>query len=377
MSRSEPLPPDVDILSPVSGFTWLPFHIQPAPEEALISWFWRLATHARISAYALGRGSFGAGPHFGCGATRWWSHPDGRLLTQISRRTGLSLHRLRAMTLLDQTPSVFDDEVVDRFNASRFTLRTPKWRPKNRFVICPACLRADREPYVRLLWTLGWAAVCPQHALLLRCECPACDKPLRPPRLLEAAGVLFTPHRCIRCGYDLRQAPLQAAHPQVITLQAALVRGKREGLTDLPGLGRLSWPLTMLTADVLLRILWKGSYQRHLLRLFARIGEELSLPWPAGHPQWRRRYASLALLSWLLEDWPGHLREALGILGAPRLPRAVPDWPQIPASLRQLLQEPLETAPLMRRDGRSSRHRAPPHPRMGSRLRPPVRGCGT
>jgi hypothetical protein len=342
----------------VSTPALLPFYVQPAPQEALISWFWRLVTHAGVSALALGRGSFGVGPRLGLGAAQWWRHPDPMLLAQISRCTGLNPHALREMTFLDHAPSVRDDEVVDRFNGSRFILRPPKWRSKNRFVVCAPCLQSDQQPYVRLLWTMGWIAVCPQHSVLLQCECPTCGKPLRPPPLFTTAGTGFAPRRCIRCGMDLCGAPVQSAHAAVMSLQAAMVHGKRYGVTTLPGLGLLSWPLTITAADVLLGIIWKGSYRRHLLCLYARISEDLSLPWRPDSPQWTRRYGSLLILAWLLDRWPTNLRAALVILGAPRMHRAVPDWDHIPERLRRPLQEQLDSvrAP-RRRDGRSSRKR--------------------
>lgn len=42
--------------------------------------------------------------------------------------------------------------------------------------LCPWCLRADPEPYLRLTWRLSFVTVCPAHRRLLLDRCPACNE---------------------------------------------------------------------------------------------------------------------------------------------------------------------------------------------------------
>lgn len=66
---------------------------------------------------------------------------------------------------------------------------------------CPLCLAQDAAPYFRRTWRLAWHAGCSLHGVPLIDECPACQAPIEPHRLLAEDGHLG---QCSRCRYDWR-----------------------------------------------------------------------------------------------------------------------------------------------------------------------------
>lgn len=276
----------------------LPLYVDPAPEEALLSWLLRLATRLGVSLHTLASQSFGIDDR--PGHTRWWCRPHPGLLGRISARTGVSVARLRQMTFERFEPVYRDDEASARFAGRRYDIRAPQWRAY-RFAVCRPCLEGDAKPYLRTPWLIGWMAICPHHRTLLIERCKACRATLRVAPFATAAS--FSPATCTRCGLSLLDGGYAPAHPSVARMQAALLKGKSRGHIELEGLGRLSWQEMIALADVLLGMVWTDLTLAEQEQLWIYTFEFLDQPREETHI-YDSRHDSLRFLAWLTEGWP-------------------------------------------------------------------------
>jgi hypothetical protein len=276
----------------------LPLYVEPAPEEALISWLLSLAARLGISTQALAQQAFQ--PPACAQDAHWWRRAAPELLQQISRRTRIPVERLRCMTFSAWAPVIQDDESSERLSGLRFADRP--LRRTHRLAVCAQCLAEDTRPYLRLPWMIGWMAVCPHHQTRLLTVCPHCQVSLRlpPPTSTRA----FCPSHCQRCGIALIHFDSPKAHPWVLRLQTRLLVAKRDGRTELDGIGCLTWPQLLALADILSELVWTvlGTCERHCL--LQRIGYQMNTPLIQTPRNWNDRYGSLALLAGLLEGWP-------------------------------------------------------------------------
>jgi hypothetical protein len=252
----------------------LPFYVQPEPDEALLSWLLRLAARLNISAHALAYGAFDV--RDGAGHSQWWRRPHPWLLTHISQTSGVDVDRLREMTFANWAAVYRDDEASERFSGRHFQARPTRRRRTGRLAVCAQCLDEDTEPYLRLSWMIGWIAVCPRHARTLITHCPGCARRLRIPML--ASLCRFSASRCQRCSTSLIAGQSAPAHPWVMHLQSALLAAKRHGMTELKGIGRISWPELVAFLDTLLGILWLPGEVTNRWSLLWRISHELHRP---------------------------------------------------------------------------------------------------
>ena len=279
----------------------LPLYVEPAPEEALFSWLQRLATRLGVSFHALASQSFSIEDR--SGHTQWWYRPHPWILTRISERTGVSIARLRQMTFERFEPAYRDDEASARFAGRRYDSKAPEHRGL-RFAICGPCLEDDAKPYLRTPWLLGWMAACPQHGTLLIERCENCHAGVRVAPFATAAS--FSPTTCARCAYNLLYDSHVAAHPSVLRMQAALLLGKCEGVTELAGLGQFAWKEVVALADVLMGMVWTdvtlAEQQKILLLYIAHLLKEP--PAGGGIYVYDDRQGSLRFLAWLIEGWP-------------------------------------------------------------------------
>jgi hypothetical protein len=277
----------------------LPLHVEPAPEEALFSWLLRLATRLGVSLHVLARESFGIDDR--SGRTHWWCRPHPWVLARISERTGVGVARLRRMTFEGFEPVYRDDEASARFAGRRYDTIAPQWRAY-RFAVCGQCLEADAKPYLRTPWLIGWMALCPHHGTILIERCKACHASLRVAPFATAAS--FSPTTCTRCAESLLGGCYSPAHPSVARMQAALLRGKCEGITELDGLGRLTWKEMVALADVLIGMVWTGLTLAEQEQIFLSYTSD-PLNEPRGEDGiYDRRHGSLQFLAWLTEGWP-------------------------------------------------------------------------
>ena len=276
----------------------LPLYIEPLAGEALLSWLLRLARRLSLSMHVLAREAFGIDDR--SGHSHWWCRPNPWSLKRISDRTGVSIERLRSMTLAKWMPVYREDEDSHRFAGPRFVSISPDYRIR-RLAVCAECLEEDREPYLRLWWLIGWVAVCQRHATILVARCAWCRGHVRTARF---SGVTpFAPRECTSCGRNLQDGACWLAHPAVTRLQGALVEGKRQGVTTLQGIGRLSWPETVVLVDLLLGVYWRvlDWEEQESIRV---QHEESDLRPSLADRAYDTRYGSLQFLAWLLEGWP-------------------------------------------------------------------------
>ncbi len=276
----------------------LPFYVQPAADEALISWLGRLASRFDLSPHEFASQAFGVDNR---GPAQWWLRPSPLSLKRISDLTGVPVDHLNRMTLNSWSPNYRRDEADGGFWEIRY--RNPPPQRWTRYVaVCTACLREDVIPYLRLGWFIGWVAVCPRHEIALVSRCPSCNSKLR-----SAAYGLASPrppHQCATCGSSVLTAKTYHAHASVMKLDAALLRGKRLGATDLAGVGRLSWPETVALADVLMGTFWTALHTGERRDIFQRMVRNRRTEDERGSGAYGGQYHGLDLLAWLLEGWP-------------------------------------------------------------------------
>ena len=281
----------------------LPFYVPPAAaDEALISWLGRLASRFDLSAHQFAWQVFGL--DYRGGPAQWWLRPSPLLLKRVSDRTGVPADQLDRMTLNPWAPPCWEDEADECFGPSRYRHR-PSQRCIRYLAVCPDCLRDDGTPYLRLDWLIGWGAVCPRHGKILVSRCSSCNSKLRLAPY-NTAGPL-PPNQCATCGSSvLNGKELGHPHARVMAFHTALLGGKRLGIIDLDGIGRLSWTETMALADALLGTFWTRRKSRApgSRAIFQRMGPD----WPheKAHDgrDYGSRYHSLSLLAWFLEGWP-------------------------------------------------------------------------
>jgi hypothetical protein len=277
----------------------LPLYVEPAAEEALISWLLRLATRLGVSFHVLAREAFGIDDR--SGHTRWWHCPHPWTLVRISERTGVSVARLRSMTFAGFQQSFRDDEAPARFAGRRYDSRGREQRAY-RFAACGRCLAQDARPYLRTSWLLGWVAICPHHGTILIERCKACGASLRVAPLALPAS--FSPTTCARCGSELLDGRDRPAHPAAVRMQTALLHGKQAGFTELDGLGRFTWKEIVALIDVLVGMVWTDLTLAEQEEIFlSYTSDPLTRP-RAEDAVYDCRHASLQFLAWLTEGWP-------------------------------------------------------------------------
>jgi hypothetical protein len=324
---------EVELFEPsqlITACTALPLSVSACTDEVLASWLLRYAAPLAVppEILLLDRAD-----------TRlieradWWRRPDPLLLARLSARTGLPTAALAAMTFLDFSPQNWHEEVYERFARWRFQLPRSTRRSRHRLAICPQCLAEDATPYVRKLWTLGWAGVCEVHACRLLGKCPQCRQTLQLPSL--SADQPFAPHQCARCSFHLSTAAQFTAHPLSLRLQALLLANRPRSAVPLPGVGILEWPVAMAFFDLLLGMVWNGPKNRFRQQLFAHIHRELDLTEDLG----TGHYTGLLILAWLLDQWPQHLCLAMATLKTPCPRQQIQRWPRLDPAIKRSIQQ--------------------------------------
>jgi hypothetical protein len=101
-------------------------------------------------------------------------------------------------------------------------------------------------------------AVCQHHGTVLIERCKVCRASVRLAPFTLATS--FSPGTCTRCGCSLLDGCYVPAHPFVAWIQAALLRGKSQGVIELEGLGRLTWKEMVTLADVMVGMVWRGKF---------------------------------------------------------------------------------------------------------------------
>src|SRR5207247_1574432 len=93
-------------------------------------------------------------------------------------------------------------------------------------------------------------------------------------------------------------------HPSVIQLQDAMLTGKRDGITQIEGLGAFTWQEFIALADIILGMVWAHTTSDERTQILLRYEYE-SLNEPRRETQiYSCRHDSLRFLAWLIEGWP-------------------------------------------------------------------------
>jgi transposase len=332
--RFEPYDVDtMDVAREGAAGSQLPVHVRPAADEALVSWFWRLACRLNVSMSRLSCALMGTSV---LGDDRPWCRASEAALNYIASRTGVDVIQLRAMTFDGMSSSGRDDEVSDRFCGRRFTRSGRRMSLLDRMPVCPACLR--NEPYLRLCWMLGWVSVCSEHSIVLITHCHHCGQGLALPK--------YEPHTPISIGHcraDIRTAPETPAHVNAVRLEAALLLVKRQHRFELPAFGAIDWPVAVAVMDVLLSLVRIATTNASQDRLHAQISRDFQLPFHSVR-NWSGRYGSSLTLAWLLQNWPRNLYRSYGILRSVNLGRVVARSPEMDEEMRESLRGLFRTA---------------------------------
>ena len=239
----------------------------------------------------------------------------------MARRTGLSIERIEAMTL---TAWAHDrsDERHERFEARGFQRQRAGSAVVRPTPQCGACLSSDKNPFIRLEWTIGWVAVCPKHLTRLTTNCPACGTVLSLPGLSLRRAVAIG--RCKTCERQIDDPHAAPALPIVSDLQVRLLRLKHDGADLLPGIGWVTWTTLVGLVDLVLSTLWRARARYARERLFRRVVIDNGLdPEQCLQIDWPSNYGTLLVLAWLLAEWPSRMTEAMDMLRAPSLAELV------------------------------------------------------
>lgn len=321
--ESEPLPPEPLLRR-------LPVHAEPQPDEALCSWVVRLGAKIGVPTLLLGKWAFGINANTD---RHWWRRPSDRMLAAISERTGLSIDRLRSMTLLDHTVAE-QDEVYDRFRARRNRRAGDTMRPDRPIVICPHCLADDDEPFIRLEWTIGWVCVCSRHGTELSPYCSHCAAPVRMPSLASSEVAMFG--YCARCGASLaRRLPVRATRPMAMRLQAEMLEAKRSGCGTLANLPPMSWATIVLLIDTILFTIWSAAPDYRREHLFQRVAIDIGMG-VDDHLRidWTDNIGTFLLLEWLAGGWAERLPDAMTVLQTPPIEQVIDSLADVDAGRR-------------------------------------------
>lgn len=288
----------------------LPIHVAVRPGELLLSWLGRLARKIERVIGFFNLAMLGIeSPDV---ALDDWRRPTLSVLSRLRRQTGVSLERLTDMTLTDFAPTVLHDEADERFSLRWYAGAIDStWRARG-LVICPQCLAAVDGEYIRLHWTLGWAAVCERHGTVLRTRCPLCKFTLWAPTLRTARTFVVT--RCERCGLATHGRWMPPADPRVRALHASLLDGKRTGTARLPVVGTVPWKGALRWIDGLLGLVHQKKAEVARSLFLSSVLAEYGVDRAAVHEEVSDRYESLIFLAWLLDDWPWNAKAAARFL---------------------------------------------------------------
>ena len=202
------------------------------------------------------------------------------------------------MTFLSWAPEASQDEAVNRFGARRYLNRAAK-NPMRGLAVCVECVRADRQPYVRLPWLLGWLAICPVHDVVMVSRCPGCRGALEVP--VPGSRRVISADRCTRCGHRLVNESVAKALPAASALQDAMLIGKRTASLERAGIGSMAWPEFVMLSDLALGVFWcqADGARKSTIGLALAQDEAGCDDLDIGN----NREGCLVLLSWLLSTW--------------------------------------------------------------------------
>lgn len=291
-----------------------PGHPRLLPDESISSWFTRTAAANGLPPGELYRIVQPGGDSHPRDLDR---HADDCLLDLLAGKTGLAVEDLKHATFRRWSGWLFEHD--DGLN--KLAWLPPAGREGGRRCfgqqICPWCLRADAQPYLRLNWRLSFFTTCPIHGRLLLDRCPSCAEPFSILRQNGRGAIC-----CPGCGADLRDFSGDEPALDTVPVQRDLLELIREGWRDLGEYGPVySFAVFEMLAQ-LLRLLAGGKHA-HALRLWLAEHDPSLAVRPESLPRARdgalltprARGVLVAMVHWLLTDWPRRFVEAAKAVG--------------------------------------------------------------
>jgi DNA-directed RNA polymerase specialized sigma24 family protein len=271
-------------------------NITPFPDEALLSWLLRCSAPFDVSPAEL---LFGFRDMPFLNGRYWWLRPDPVTVRAASNATGVSVERIRTMTLGDDTPWAAFDDVRSPFARVRYveSLKTKKSRLA--MTVCPRCLATDSVAYYRHLWSAGWVSVCTIHNVVLINACPGCGKDLVSSSLVSKRQL--RPSHCGCCSLRMSQVGCREAHPLAVNLQKRLIAARFRGLFALPHHRSIQWPLALSLCSALLALAWTETSRANRPRLISIAAAEVGASVFSDNSS--DNYDGFLLLSWMLNQW--------------------------------------------------------------------------
>lgn len=284
------------------------------PDESFSSWFARTAAANGLRPGELYRIVQPGGDRNPRDLDR---HADIHLLGLLAERTGRIVEELRHSTFIRWVGLLFERD--DGLNKLAWLPPAGREGGKRCFgqQLCPWCLRADQQPYLRLIWRLSFFTVCPIHGRLLLDRCPSCNEPFSILRQ-DGRGEI----RCTGCGADLRTFTGDEPAVDSVEAQRDLQELIREGWRVLGDYGPVYSFAVFEILALITRLLAGG---KHAYALRTRIAEHepgLSVR-PETIPRARdgalltprARGVLVAMAYWLLADWPHRFVETAKSVG--------------------------------------------------------------
>jgi transposase len=321
-------------------------YVEPQADEALCSWLCRLSARIGFTPCQMGKWAFQINAHID---RHWWRRPDRPTLTRIAEQARLPIARVRAMTLVDYA-NAHDDEAPGRFHARHSRHAGDSVSGGKPIVVCPQCLAADADPYIRLSWTFSWTGICPEHRRNMLGRCPTCAATIRMPQMYSDTVSLLG--ACTQCGTAFSSAkPTPRARLVAITLQEELTRAKRQGRGQFAGMEG-SWAEIVTCLDLILTALWKHSvdyrrehlFQRVMLDLGGGLDDHLRI-------DWTDTPGALRLIKWLAGAPDERVVAALTMLQAPTLWSIARNLPDLQSRDRKAALAMLPRSALLYRPG--------------------------
>jgi hypothetical protein len=290
-----------------------PLHPPPSPHESLSSWLERQAScygyrSQDLLSYDLGFPALSS--------EQLDINPPRLFLERLAKRSGLSIERLRALTIQGWVPQLIDSLKPDAGSYPRYVreyslLYPTEFRQYQEFqdwvpwisahrvggrAACRFCLREDPEPYRRLSWQMAWMSSCPVHGILLeeivveagQVLSEVVDEPVPAPleiltldcftRQAIEEGMVSLPHDHVSGGIWLRMlrtvldelalpaAPLKQYRSALATIWGTLGLGVRQGMRSaaipFERLDPERQFLLMRVAGVAVELLMKGQFKK-------------------------------------------------------------------------------------------------------------------
>ena len=282
------------------------------PDETFSSWFARLAAGNGLSPAELYRVAK-AGAHPRPRDLDRYVEPD--LQATLAERTGIEAETLRQAAFTRWAGLVFEED--DGRNKLYWLPLAGTENSKRSFgqQFCPACLREDSVPYLRLPWRLGFVTACARHRTLLADRCPGCGEPVQILRTMPERAI-----RCWKCHLDLAHVPHGVeVDTGDLDRQQRLLHIATAGWTPLGAYGPVYSFAYFRILMLAFRLLATGRFADPLR---AWVAKRMEIA-PPNAPRIRQvellnarcRHELLGLAVHLLDDWPHRFVDACRAIG--------------------------------------------------------------